>query len=101
MAESVPQFLPPPPSSLSHIATPSSPSLTRLLWISVWWQSECTFQEAMEFTRGRAIFASGSAFPPLTIDGTTLIPGQANNCYILSVHSLMRPAASVCFSFCH
>jgi malate dehydrogenase (oxaloacetate-decarboxylating)(NADP+) len=37
----------------------------------------------MEFTRGRAIFASGSAFPPLTIDGTTLIPGQANNCYIL------------------
>ncbi|CAO3670104.1 unnamed protein product [Rhizopus stolonifer] len=47
-------------------------------------QAECTFAEALEGTENRAIFASGTAFPPYTIPNTqtTLIPGQGNNMYI-------------------
>jgi malate dehydrogenase (oxaloacetate-decarboxylating)(NADP+) len=44
--------------------------------------SECTFEEAMEFTDGKVIFASGSPFPPLEWDGRIMTPGQANNCFV-------------------
>ena len=41
--------------------------------------SECTYEEAMKSTDGRAIFASGSPFPTLEMDGKLYTPGQGNN----------------------
>ncbi|AKU92625.1 NAD-dependent malic enzyme [Vulgatibacter incomptus] len=44
--------------------------------------AECTPREAYGWTNGRAIYAAGVQFPPLHLDGKTLVPSQANNVYI-------------------
>ena len=45
-------------------------------------KAECSAIEAYTWSGGRALFASGSPFDPVTVDGQTFVARQGNNSYI-------------------
>jgi len=56
-------------------------------------KAECTAEQAYTWSRGKAVFSSGSPFAAVTYDGRVFHPGMGNNAYVFPGIGL---AALVC-----
>lgn len=59
--------------------------------------AECTAEQACHWSEGRAIFASGSPFEPVEVEGRCRTPGQANNVYVFPGTGCGAIAAEACY----